>query len=196
MATGGWSDVGTESNMLHAYLTSSVYESSPVTDAVGLSTRSNGIRKGCPSDSAHELHRRGLPCVAGVFQLSPSGSDHRPRATGANSPSGCSSKSEATVELAPKYRRAVDYGVQKRWRSGAWMPAVCAGVVAVLCYVNSLDGDFVHDDVVAVVGNPDVTGERKRHVSSSLWINDFWGRPMADPRSHKSYRPLTVLSFR
>nr|XP_037289959.1 protein O-mannosyl-transferase TMTC1-like [Rhipicephalus microplus] len=83
-----------------------------------------------------------------------------------------------------------------------WMPALCAGVVAVLCYVNSLDGDFVHDDMVAVVGNPDVTGESRRHAasssssSSSLWINDFWGRPMADPRSHKSYRPLTVLTFR
>ncbi|KAH7986048.1 hypothetical protein HPB51_026724 [Rhipicephalus microplus] len=83
----------------------------------------------------------------------------------------------------------------------AWMPALCAGVVAVLCYVNSLDGDFVHDDMVAVVGNPDVTGESRRHAasslssSSSLWINDFWGRPMADPRSHKSYRPLTVLTF-
>ncbi|XP_054921315.2 protein O-mannosyl-transferase TMTC1-like isoform X2 [Dermacentor andersoni] len=77
---------------------------------------------------------------------------------------------------------------------------MCAGVVAVLCYVNSLDGDFVHDDMVAVVGNPDVTGESRRHAlsssSSALWMNDFWGRPMADPRSHKSYRPLTVLSFR
>ncbi|XP_065308824.2 protein O-mannosyl-transferase TMTC1-like [Dermacentor albipictus] len=75
---------------------------------------------------------------------------------------------------------------------------MCAGVVAVLCYVNSLDGDFVHDDIVAVVGNPDVTGENRRHAlsSSSLWMNDFWGRAMADRRSHKSYRPLTVLSFR
>ncbi|KAH7970571.1 hypothetical protein HPB49_010695 [Dermacentor silvarum] len=53
--------------------------------------------------------------------------------------------------------------------------------------------------MVAVVGNPDVTGENRRHAlspPSSLWMNDFWGRPMADPRSHKSYRPLTVLSFR
>ncbi|XP_075739549.1 protein O-mannosyl-transferase TMTC1-like isoform X2 [Rhipicephalus microplus] len=91
----------------------------------------------------------------------------------------------------------VDNGVERRT---AWMPALCAGVVAVLCYVNSLDGDFVHDDMVAVVGNPDVTGENRRHATSSslssLWMNDFWGRPMADPRSHKSYRPLTVLTFR
>nr|XP_037288686.1 protein O-mannosyl-transferase TMTC1-like [Rhipicephalus microplus] len=87
----------------------------------------------------------------------------------------------------------VDYGVARR-PLATWIPAVCAVVVAVLCYANSLDGDFVHDDMVAVVGNPDVTGESKRHTSSSslsLSINDFWGRPMADPRSHKSYRPLT-----
>ncbi|KAH9382065.1 hypothetical protein HPB48_016512 [Haemaphysalis longicornis] len=81
----------------------------------------------------------------------------------------------------------------------AKLPAVCAGVVAVLCYLNSLDGQFVHDDMVAIVGNPDVTGEhrtRSSHRSSSLWMNDFWGRAMADVQSHKSYRPLTVLSFR
>ncbi|KAH7970161.1 hypothetical protein HPB49_000380 [Dermacentor silvarum] len=82
-----------------------------------------------------------------------------------------------------------------------WFPIVCAVSVAMLCYLNSLDGEFVHDDMVAVVGNPDVTGEsaRKSRVSStstSLWMTDFWGRAMADPRSHKSYRPLTVLTFR
>ncbi|KAH9366744.1 hypothetical protein HPB48_020885 [Haemaphysalis longicornis] len=81
----------------------------------------------------------------------------------------------------------------------ASLPALCAGVVAVLCYLNSLDGEFVHDDMVAVVGNPDVTGEhhrpRMQRSPSPLWVNDFWGRPMADPQSHKSYRPLTVFSF-
>ncbi|XP_049275482.1 protein O-mannosyl-transferase TMTC4-like [Rhipicephalus sanguineus] len=100
---------------------------------------------------------------------------------------------------AAKVPTCVDCGVRRRWCLTAWVPAFCAGVLAVLCYVNSLDGDFVHDDMVAVVGNSDVTGESRRHASSSsssLWINDFWGRPMADPRSHKSYRPLTVLSFR
>eukprot|EP01047_Picozoa_sp_COSAG01_P091823 COSAG01_NODE_23334_length_819_cov_0.929167_1_plen_195_part_10 len=29
-----------------------------------------------------------------------------------------------------------------------------------------------------------------------LLSDDFWGEPMASPNSHKSYRPLTVLSFR
>ncbi|KAL3215653.1 hypothetical protein MRX96_051324 [Rhipicephalus microplus] len=79
-----------------------------------------------------------------------------------------------------------------------WMPALCAGVVAVLCYVNSLDGDFVHDDMVAVVGNPDVTGENRRHAASSslssLWMNDFWGatdggssKPQVVPAAHSAH---------
>ena len=30
----------------------------------------------------------------------------------------------------------------------------------------------------------------------AVFGNDFWGLPLSDPESHKSYRPLTVLSFR
>ncbi|KAH6947237.1 hypothetical protein HPB50_017765 [Hyalomma asiaticum] len=100
--------------------------------------------------------------------------------------------------VGAKVPTCVDCRIGRERRSSTWMPAVCAGIVAALCYINSLDGDFVHDDMVAVVGNADVTGDSRRHASSSssLWANDFWGRPMSDPRSHKSYRPLTVLTFR
>ena len=41
--------------------------------------------------------------------------------------------------------------------------------------------------------NKDVTGE------NSLWqmfVNDYWGRPMTNWDSHKSWRPLSILSFR
>ena len=31
---------------------------------------------------------------------------------------------------------------------------------------------------------------------SSVFSNDFWGLSLSDPESHKSYRPLTILSFR
>ncbi len=31
---------------------------------------------------------------------------------------------------------------------------------------------------------------------SKIFQNDYWGRPMNSPSSHKSYRPFTVLSFR
>ncbi|XP_047519722.1 protein O-mannosyl-transferase TMTC1-like [Pieris napi] len=63
---------------------------------------------------------------------------------------------------------------------------------AVLSYINSLNGDFVHDDIPAIVTNSDVTGSSLKQ----LFLDDFWGTPMVDPHSHKSYRPLTTLSFR
>ncbi|KAK7077502.1 Transmembrane, partial [Halocaridina rubra] len=31
---------------------------------------------------------------------------------------------------------------------------------------------------------------------SHVFLNDYWGKPMTDPLSHKSYRPLTILTFR
>ncbi|XP_053600294.1 protein O-mannosyl-transferase TMTC1-like [Plodia interpunctella] len=64
---------------------------------------------------------------------------------------------------------------------------------AVLSYINSLNGDFVHDDIPAIVTNGDVTGTNSL---KQLFLDDFWGTPMADVNSHKSYRPLTTLSFR
>ena len=66
-------------------------------------------------------------------------------------------------------------------------------VIAVICYMNSLNGDFVHDDVYAIKTNQDVTGEKPL---LNLFSNDFWGRSMTSFNSHKSYRPITVLSFR
>ena len=66
-------------------------------------------------------------------------------------------------------------------------------VLTLLVYINSLEGDFVHDDVAAIVTNRDVTGPGGW---TGLWTSDFWGLHIRDPRSHKSYRPLTVLTFR
>ena len=37
---------------------------------------------------------------------------------------------------------------------------------------------------------------RSNSPLSEVFRNDFWGMPLSDPESHKSYRPLTVLSFR
>ncbi|XP_046645725.1 protein O-mannosyl-transferase TMTC1-like isoform X2 [Daphnia pulicaria] len=68
-----------------------------------------------------------------------------------------------------------------------------------LVFFNSLGGDFVHDDLSAVRYNEDVTAGSDadgRSKSGSIWSNDFWGTALSDVKSHKSYRPLTVLSFR
>jgi len=67
------------------------------------------------------------------------------------------------------------------------------GTLAVACYLNGIEGDFVHDDIPAVTLNRDVLAQ---NPVKSVFENDFWGTPMADEDSHKSYRPLTVLTFR
>lgn len=69
---------------------------------------------------------------------------------------------------------------------------VCT-TIAVLCFTNSLYGDFVHDDIPAIVRNADVLGTT---TVWQLFHNDFWGQPMSHPDSHQSYRPITTLTFR
>jgi len=69
-------------------------------------------------------------------------------------------------------------------------------VVATVClclYSSGLNGPFLHDDIKAVLENPDVQGT---NPLAQLWSNDFWGREITSKLSHKSYRPLTILSFR
>ncbi|KHJ43258.1 tetratricopeptide repeat protein [Trichuris suis] len=87
-------------------------------------------------------------------------------------------------------------------RSDDRMKKVALFLLAFISYWNALFGGFVYDDIEAIVKNSDVrwppltrsaTGKRQ------FWqflFNDFWGMPMHSMRSHKSWRPLTVLSFR
>ncbi len=80
--------------------------------------------------------------------------------------------------------------------SAAVLPVAGFTVVlsaAILCYWNTLGGELVHDDRFAIKENMDI---RTTAPLTQLFTNDFWGKPMADPTSHKSYRPLTVLTFR
>ena len=71
--------------------------------------------------------------------------------------------------------------------------AAFTGAVAVACYISSLDCEFVFDDHLAIVNNPDV-GPHAPLIG--MLSHDFWGKPLEKEDSHKSYRPLTVLSFR
>uniref|UniRef100_A0A8C1BG75 dolichyl-phosphate-mannose--protein mannosyltransferase n=1 Tax=Cyprinus carpio carpio TaxID=630221 RepID=A0A8C1BG75_CYPCA len=96
---------------------------------------------------------------------------------------------------------AQGYGTGRRRLSALPRPAVgvrllrYAALVAVcaLCYSNSLWGEFVHDDIWAITNNPDV---RPGSSLQSIFTNDFWGKRMADNTSHKSYRPLCILTFK
>ena len=68
-----------------------------------------------------------------------------------------------------------------------------ASAVALLVFANSLHGAFVIDDGSAVRTNQDL---RPETPLGQLLVSDFWGRPIDTDTSVKSYRPLTVLTFR
>ena len=68
-----------------------------------------------------------------------------------------------------------------------------AAVLGLLLYLNSLHCGLVYDDTAAVLRNDDIRPETPWR--DLLW-NDFWGTPMRTKASHKSYRPLTVATFK
>mmetsp|Transcript_46232 Transcript_46232/g.144589 ORF Transcript_46232/g.144589 Transcript_46232/m.144589 type:complete len:795 (-) Transcript_46232:884-3268(-) len=69
-----------------------------------------------------------------------------------------------------------------------------AFVLAVSLRINTIGGTFMWDDRAGIVGNKDV----HRNGSSLVEIlkHDFWGQDMTLELSHKSYRPVTTLSYR
>ncbi|XP_054655852.1 protein O-mannosyl-transferase TMTC1 [Dunckerocampus dactyliophorus] len=70
---------------------------------------------------------------------------------------------------------------------------VALATLCILCYSNSIHGELVHDDVWAIVNNPDVLPSSS---VKNIFRNDFWGKRMSDNSSHKSYRPLCILTFK
>ncbi|KAM4558470.1 protein O-mannosyl-transferase TMTC4 isoform 2-T3 [Odontesthes bonariensis] len=70
---------------------------------------------------------------------------------------------------------------------------VTVALVALLCFINSYDGEFVFDDSEAIINNKDL---KSTTPLNNIWRNDFWGSNLSSNSSHKSYRPLTVLTFR
>jgi hypothetical protein len=76
-----------------------------------------------------------------------------------------------------------------------WPDLTLPILLPILAYLNSLSGDFVHDDIPAIVRNPAVGGGDGGSLSRLLTV-DFWGDRLTDPGSHKSFRPLTTATFR
>ena len=97
--------------------------------------------------------------------------------------------------------------------------AAALAALALAVYANTLHADFTFDDQFAVVSNADVLDgarfgsatasppspsdpstdpwdDRPARRASSLWLNDYWGQNLTSDASHKSWRPLTVLTFR
>ncbi|XP_033216961.1 protein O-mannosyl-transferase Tmtc3-like [Belonocnema kinseyi] len=71
--------------------------------------------------------------------------------------------------------------------------AAFVALTAFAVYLNSLSCGFVFDDISAIKDNRDL---RPHTPVKNVFYNDFWGTPMHKEQSHKSYRPLCVLTFR
>lgn len=67
------------------------------------------------------------------------------------------------------------------------------GIISVLIYWNTLYGTFIFDDEYTVVKNMDVSLSEDW---KSVFFHDYWGKDISHPMSHKSYRPITTLTFR
>jgi protein O-mannosyl-transferase len=62
-------------------------------------------------------------------------------------------------------------------------------------YWNSITtGNFVYDDAGTITGNSDIIDPSINLLD--IIQHDFWGKKMTEFNSHKSYRPITVLSFK
>ena len=97
-----------------------------------------------------------------------------------------------------KNKASKDHGKDDEERSDKFSAVFLAqllliAAVAMSCYVNSLNGEMLMDDTFAVVKNMDL---RPSTPISNLVKNDMWGLDVKHPASHKSYRPLTILTFR
>ncbi|XP_027292837.1 protein O-mannosyl-transferase TMTC4 isoform X4 [Cricetulus griseus] len=86
----------------------------------------------------------------------------------------------------------LDHIIPSSVLSPFWAKLV-VGFVSLVCFARSYDGDFVFDDSEAIINNKDLQSETPL---GDLWHHDFWGSRLSSNTSHKSYRPLTVLTFR
>ena len=76
---------------------------------------------------------------------------------------------------------------------GFYSAGIVCALVGLLVYINTLDCGMMFDDEPAIKWNQDL---RSHRPWPSLLRHDFWGTPLDNPTSHKSYRPLTVATFR
>lgn len=70
----------------------------------------------------------------------------------------------------------------------------CLAIYLIPILTHSYDGTPVLDELhIVSKENHDVRGNSEL---KQVFLNDYWGRPMTSTSSHKSWRPLTVLTFR
>ena len=68
-------------------------------------------------------------------------------------------------------------------------------VLGITSVLPTLWGTFIFDDGEAILKNEDVTNPSEEFLYR-VFRDDFWGVKLTHPLSHKSFRPLTTLTFR
>jgi len=81
-------------------------------------------------------------------------------------------------------------------RPSCLVASVVVFIAGIVSFANSYNGEFVFDDAEALINNKDVHIGTDAVPLSDVFLHDFWGSQLASNTSHKSYRPLTVLTFR
>ncbi|RHY08381.1 hypothetical protein DYB25_003302 [Aphanomyces astaci] len=76
------------------------------------------------------------------------------------------------------------------------VPLLCVALLAFAVFVNTLSCGFVWDDRAAILTNRDIRTDDNTTAVGDLFVHDFWGTPISSASSHKSFRPITVLTFR
>ena len=110
-----------------------------------------------------------------------------------NNSSAADAAAAAAAAAAAEAEAAARRAQRKAWNVQTLVVFTVPIICAVGAYMNALGGDFVMDDNAAVVSNRDVL---QLSPLLSVFSNDYWGTPLSSPESHKSFRPLTVLTFR
>eukprot|EP01061_Rhynchopus_euleeides_P019438 TRINITY_DN31920_c0_g1_i1.p1 TRINITY_DN31920_c0_g1~~TRINITY_DN31920_c0_g1_i1.p1 ORF type:complete len:758 (+),score=242.30 TRINITY_DN31920_c0_g1_i1:75-2348(+) len=77
---------------------------------------------------------------------------------------------------------------------GVGAAVVVAAAACLWGYRGAIECDFVFDDDLAIVRNNDTYPAAT--TWASILVNDFWGAPLRAAGSNKSFRPVTVASFR
>jgi len=73
------------------------------------------------------------------------------------------------------------------------IPCCLTALLAVYTFRDAVACGFVFDDHLALESNRDALPGAP---VSQVFLHDFWGRPFGSAESHRSYRPLTILSLR
>jgi len=103
-----------------------------------------------------------------------------------------SSKTRSSLSASQKQQKEQETTKQKILLTCVHL--FCLAVYLVPLFTHSYPNSPVLDEAhIVSPDNKDVSGEA---VWYEALYNDYWGRPMTSSSSHKSWRPLTIWSFR